>query len=225
MVTVNTEDYVKAIYRLQQEGRKVVTSALAAQLQIADASVTDMIKKLSEKGLVHYQRYQGVELTAKGKRAALKIVRRHRLWEMYLVRFLGFSWDRVHDEAERLEHVTSDELEKRLDHALGSPAFDPHGDPIPGVDGGLEYSEYTALGQHSPGDIVKVMRVSDDHPEILQHATTLGVELNRKLTVKEKRSFDGSMVVKVGNKIQVISQQMAGAIFVRPLGHGKEPRA
>lgn len=217
MGTINTEDYIKAIYRLQQEGRKVNTSALAAQLQIADASVTDMIKKLSERGLVHYERYRGVGLTARGRSVALKIVRRHRLWEMYLATFLGFSWDMVHDEAERLEHVTSDELEKRLDNALGFPAVDPHGDPIPGVDGGLEHSEYAALMEHNPGDVVKVMRVSDDDPEMLQHAAKLGVRLNKKLMVKEKRSFDGSMVVKVGSKVHVISQQMAGAIFVGPV--------
>ena len=193
-----------------------MTSALALQLQLSDASITDMIKKLSEKGLVHYERYQGVGLAPKGKRMALKIVRRHRLWEMYLVKFLGFSWDQVHVEAERLEHVTSDEMEARLDRALGSPSVDPHGDPIPGVDGILVHPEYTALTEYVAGDVVRVLRVSDDDSQMLQHATKLGVELNKKLIVKEKRDFDGSMVVKVGSKEQFISQQMARAIFVQP---------
>lgn len=214
MRTISTEDYIKAIYRLEREGEKVTTSALAGQLQLADASITDMIKKLSGKGLIRYERYQGVELTARGKQVALKIVRRHRLWEMYLVKFLGFSWDQVHDEAERLEHATSDEMEQRLDSALDFPTADPHGDPIPDAEGELAPPEYTALTEYSMGDIVKVLRVSDDDAMILQHATKLGLKLNKKLTVKEKRAFDGSMVVKVGTKEQFISQQMARAIFV-----------
>ena len=215
MQNISTEDYIKAIYKLEQDRRKVTTSALAMQLQLADASITDMIKKLSEKGLIHYERYQGVGLTVRGKRMALKIVRRHRLWEMYLVKFLGFSWDRVHDEAERLEHVTSDELEQRLDNALGFPTNDPHGDLIPDVHGEIDHPEYTALTEYDPGDVVRVLRVSDDDSQMLQHAARLGVELNKKLMVKEKRSFDGSMVVKVGSKERFISLQMAKAIFVQ----------
>ena len=222
MPNITTEDYIKAIYKLEHEGGKVTTSALALQLQLSDASITDMMKKLSEKGLVHYERYQGVGLAPRGKRMALKIVRRHRLWEMYLVKFLGFSWDQVHDEAERLEHVTSDELEKRLDDALGFPTSDPHGDPIPGVDGELSHPKYTALTDYAIGDVVKVLRVSDDDSEMLQHATKLGLELNKKLTVKEKRDFDGSMLVKVGTKEHFISQQMAQAIFVKPVSYTRE---
>jgi DtxR family transcriptional regulator, Mn-dependent transcriptional regulator len=216
MHNVPTEDYIKAIYRLEREGEKVTTSALAGQLQLTDASITDMIKKLSEKGLVHYEPYRGVGLTARGKRAAMKIVRRHRLWEIYLVKFLGFSWDQVHEEAERLEHVTSDEMEQRLDSALGFPTTDPHGDPIPDAKGELAPPEYTALSEHSLGDVVKVLRVSDDDSRMLQHATKLGLTLMKKLTVREKREFDGSMVIRVGTKEHFISQQMARSIFVRP---------
>ncbi len=217
MQSIPTEDYIKAIFKLQRAGEKVTTSALAAELELADASITGMIKKLSHEGLIHYERYQGVELTGRGKRMALKIVRRHRLWEMYLVTFLGFSWDRVHDEAERLEHVTSDELEMKLDDALGFPASDPHGDPIPTVDGEVDRPEYTALTECRSGDVVRVLRVSDDDAEILQHATQLGVGLNKKLTVREKRGFDGSMVIRVGQKDRFISHQVANAIFVRPV--------
>ena len=222
MRSISTEDYIKAIYKLERDGGKVTTSALALQLQLADASITDMIKKLSEKGLIHYERYQGVGLTASGKRMALKIVRRHRLWEMYLVRFLGFSWDQVHDEAERLEHVTSEKLEQRLDNALGFPHNDPHGDPIPTVNGELDHPKYTALAECREGDVVRVLRVSDDDSEMLQHASKLGVELNKKLIVKEKRSFDGSMLVRVGSKQHFVRQQMANAIFVRPASLRKE---
>jgi DtxR family Mn-dependent transcriptional regulator len=214
MHNVSTEDYIKAVYRLEREGEKVTTSALAGRLQLADASITDMIKKLSDKGLIHYEPYRGVGLTVRGKRAALKIVRRHRLWEMYLVKFLGFSWDQVHDEAERLEHVTSDEMEKRLDSALGFPSVDPHGDPIPDADGILEHPEFKALTEFAVGDVVKVLRVSDDDTEMLQFATRVGLVLNKKLTVKEKMGFDGSMVVRVGGKEQFVSKEMASAIFV-----------
>jgi len=214
MPTTNTEDYIKSIYKLELRGEKATTSALAAQLDVADASITDMIKKLSEKGLVHYERYQGVTLTAKGKKMALSILRRHRLWEMFLVEHLGYSWDKVHDEAERLEHVTSDDLEHRLDEALGFPATDPHGDPIPTVNGQLLKTAYSSLSDHAAGEVVVVRRVSDGDPEILQHATSLGLGLNSKIVIKEKKNFDGSMVVKIGKKESFISQQVAGSIFV-----------
>ena len=215
MPNISTEDYIKAIYKLQVRGEKAATSALAAQLDVADASITDMIKKLSEKGLLHYERYQGVELTTKGRKMALSILRRHRLWEMFLVKFLGYTWDEVHDEAERLEHVTSADLEYRLDQVLGFPTIDPHGDPIPTVDGKFIGTEHTALADCKAGDIVRIARVSDDDSAILKHATTLGFALNSKLIIKEKKSFDGSMLVKVGTKQQFISKEVAQAIFVQ----------
>jgi len=214
MINRSTEDYIKNIYKLQREGEKVTTSALAAHLQLSDPSVTDMVKKLSEKGYVRYAPYKGVDLTPSGKRIAMRILRRHRLWEMFLVRFLGYSWDQIHDEAERLEHVTSELLEGKIDEALGFPSVDPHGDPIPTVDGELGHQEYTALDQCETGDVVKVLRVSDDEPRILQHATRLGVRLNTRITIREKMPFDGSMTVKVGSKEQFFSQQVAAAIFV-----------
>jgi DtxR family transcriptional regulator, Mn-dependent transcriptional regulator len=215
MRTINTEDYVKAIYKLTLDGGRVTTSALAAELHLADASITDMIKRLSDKGLINYERYRGVTLLPRGKKMALGIVRRHRLWEMYLVTYLGYSWDKVHEEAERLEHVTSDELEERLDSVLGRPTVDPHGDPIPTVKGELNSPEYTSLDEFAVGDVVTVQRVSDHDSAMLLHASKLGVVLHKRLTVKEKRDFDGSMVVKVGTRQQFISREMAESIFVR----------
>jgi DtxR family Mn-dependent transcriptional regulator len=215
-----SEDYIKNIYKLQRSGEKVTTSALATNLQLADASVTDMVKKLSEKGYLRYEPYKGVELTASGRRVAMKIVRRHRLWEMFLVRFLAFSWDQVHDEAERLEHVMSEQLERKLDKALGYPTLDPHGDPIPTIDGELDGTAYAPLSDFGPGASVRIHRVSDDDPELLQHASKIGLLLNAKLVVKEKMNFDGSMIVKVGSKEQFLSQQVTQAIFVRPIQHG-----
>lgn len=216
MPTISTEDYIKAIYKLEARGERATTRALAEQLGVADASITDMLKKLSEKSLVRYERYQGVRLTAKGRKMALGILRRHRLWEMFLTQYLGYSWDRVHDEAERLEHVTSEELEHRLDEALGFPTVDPHGHPIPTRDGVLVGKDDTALSECRVGDVVRVSRVEDDDAEILQHASQIGLALNSKIIVKDKKSFDGSMVVKVGTKHRFISKQVADAIFVEP---------
>ncbi len=216
MPTISTEDYIKVIYKLEEKGERATTSALAAQLGVADASITDMIKKLSEKGLLRYERYQGVRLTAKGRKMALGILRRHRLWEMFLTQFLGYSWDKVHDEAERLEHVTSDELAHRLDEVLGFPSVDPHGHPIPTKDGELAGTDDASLSACNVGDIVRISRVDDDDSELLQHAAALGLSLNSKLTVKDKKAFDGSMVVKVGARHHFISKQVADAIFVEP---------
>ena len=214
MPNQSTEDYIKGIYKLRKRGKAVATSEIAKHLNIGDGSVTDMVKKLSEKKLLRYKPYRGVDLTDEGRRLAMKMMRRHRLWEMFLVRFLGYTWDEVHDEAERLEHVTSDEMERRLDKALDHPRFDPHGDPIPTADGELKPKVYTSLGEFSEGDRVKILRVSDDDPAILQHATKLSLKLNNKITVKKKLKFDGSMIVKVGAKEQFISQQLANSIFV-----------
>lgn len=215
MKNISTEDYVKAIYKIEAKAKKATTTALASELEVANASITDMVKKLSEKGLLRYERYQGVELTAKGRKMALSILRRHRLWEMFLVEHLGFSWDKVHDEAERLEHVTSEELERHLDKALGFPAIDPHGDPIPDKNGIVASSPDASLNRCTVGDVVRVVRVSDESSALLQHASKIGLGLNRKFAIKEKNEFDGSMMVKVGAKVQLVTREVAEAIFVQ----------
>lgn len=208
------EDYIKNIYKLQHAGGKVTTSALAARLQLADASVTAMVKKLADRGQVRYRRYRGVELTAAGTRMALKILRRHRLWEMYLVKFFGYSWDTIHDEAERLEHATSDLLERRLDSALGFPRVDPHGDAIPDADGDVALYTSVPLNGCEPGQALRISRVQDDDPALLKHAARIGLGLGRRIAVVEKQSFDGSMTVKVGSHERFISREVAGAVFV-----------
>jgi len=209
-----TEDYIKAIYSIGKDGARATTSALASHLNLADASVTDMLKKLSERGLATYERYQGAFLTQRGRQMALKIVRRHRLWEMFLVRHLGYSWDKVHSEAERLEHVTSDELEERLDRALDYPSADPHGDPIPSASGTVPILGGMPLAEVPLGHTVRVQRVSDRDGEILQHATSLGIALKTPVRVKERRTFDGSMVIEVAGCDQFVSRMVAEAIFV-----------
>lgn len=215
MKNISTEDYVKAIYKIEAKAEKATTSALASELDVANASITDMVKRLSEKGLLRYEKYQGFELTAKGKKMALSILRRHRLWEMFLVEHLGFSWDKVHDEAERLEHVTSEELEHHLDKALGFPTIDPHGDPIPNKNGVIAGSPDSSLTRCTVGDVVRVARVSDESSALLQHASKIGLGLNSKFTIKERNEFDGSMMVKVGTKLQLITREVAEAIFVQ----------
>jgi len=209
----STEDYIKGIYKLQQRSKGVSTSELARHLKIGDGSVTAMLKRLSTKNLIHYTPYKGVSLTSAGQRLALQMVRRHRLWERFLVEYLGYRWDEIHDEAERLEHVTSEEMEHRLDRALGYPRVDPHGDPIPTTDGDIDRPNYRALSDCSAGDIVTIVRVADNH-DILQHASALGLTLSKKILVKAKLEVDGSVVVKVGLRRQFLSKVVANSIFV-----------
>jgi DtxR family Mn-dependent transcriptional regulator len=215
MHTQSTEDYIKGIYKLQNKDEVVATSMLADHLEVADASVTDMIKKLSARNLVRYIPYRGVELTDGGRRLAMQMMRRHRLWEMLLVKFLGYSWDEVHEEAERLEHATSEELERRIDKALGYPKVDPHGDPIPTAAGILKTRKLSRLSDAAQGDKIEIVRVSDHDSRLLQHASRLGLRLRTRLVVGEKLEFDGSMTVRNGRKKLFISRQLAEALFVR----------
>ncbi|MCK5573740.1 MAG: metal-dependent transcriptional regulator, partial [Bacteroidetes bacterium] len=160
---------------------------------------------------------RGVELTQAGRKVALKIMRRHRLWEMFLVKFLGFSWDQIHEEAERLEHVTSDLLEQRIDRVLGHPHVDPHGDPIPSADGVVKDHTLTTLAEASPGSVVVVTRVRDGSPEILRYMALLGIDLQKTLRVNEAIDFDGSLRIQMGSREQFISAKLAESIYVEPV--------
>ena len=195
MINRSTEDYLKGIYTLQEENQSVATSVLAKHLKIGDGSVTDMVKKLSDRNLINYAPYQGVTLTPDGRRLALKMVRRHRLWEMFLVKFLNYSWDEIHDEAERLEHVTSDDLEERIDKALGHPKVDPHGSPIPSVSGELVEIAGKNLAECVTGERGIIVRVKDESHELLRLMTNLGLGLNTEILVKQKLEFDGTIVI------------------------------
>jgi len=214
MTNRTTEDYIKAIYAIGKDGGRATTSSLADHLRLADASVTDMLKKLSDRGLATYERYQGAFLTPEGRSMALKIVRRHRLWEMFLVRHLGYSWDKVHSEAERLEHVTSDDLEERLDRALDYPTTDPHGDPIPSATGAVSATDGIPLSEVEVGSHVSVCRVSDRDDQMLQHAASIGIALATVVLVKERRPFDGSLIIEISGADHFVSSTVAGAIFV-----------
>lgn len=214
MASEHVENYLKNIYKLQENDGKVTTTSLSEVLQISAASVTEMIKKLADEGSVTYTPYKGVELTEHGRKKALRIIRRHRLWELFLVEVLKYPWDEIDEEAERLEHSTSEKLEQRLDKALGFPTKDPHGHLIPTVEGTIESVNHKLLSDVKPGETVLVARVSDSSPEVLQYAAKLGILLNRKIKVKERIEFDGSLRVEIGRKEQFISSKLAKSIFV-----------
>jgi len=208
------ENYLKNIYKLQESGKTATTTSLSEKLDISPPSVTEMIKKLAEEGSVAYTPYRGVELTTAGRKQALRIIRRHRLWELFLAEVLDYPWDEIDEEAERLEHFTSERLEERIDTVLGHPRRDPHGDAIPSSSGEIEEVSHICLAEVSPGETVAVTRVSDSNPEILQHAAKLGILLKRKIKVKERVEFDGSMRVEVAKKEQFVSSKLAKNIYV-----------
>jgi DtxR family Mn-dependent transcriptional regulator len=214
MASENVEDYLKSIYKLQEGGGKVSTSSLSERLGVSAPSVTEMIKKLADEGILAYAPYKGVELTAEGRKRALKILRRHRLWELFLVEVLKYPWHEIHDEADRLEHFTSEKLERRLDEALGFPRKDPHGDVIPSTDGSIERVEYRSLSDVKPGETVTVARVNDSSAQVLQYASRLGIGLKRRIKVKEHVEFDGSLRVEIGRKERFVSAKLAENIFV-----------
>lgn len=210
------ENYLKTIYHLGQSGQKaVLTSEIATAMQTTSASVTDMLKKLSEKGLVEYERYKGARITRKGEKIALAVVRRHRLWEVFLTDVLKFGWDEVHVMAEQLEHVSSDELVLRLDHFLGHPRFDPHGDPIPDQQGRLQSAPQQRLSQAIPGSRVVISGVNDHQPAFLQFLRKKGLMPGTVLCVKEADAYEKSLLLERENlETLFLSHEVAQQIFV-----------
>jgi DtxR family Mn-dependent transcriptional regulator len=196
MLSRSEEDHLKAVYALLQEGGDAKTKDIAERLRTKASSVTDMLKKLAEKGLLKHRPYHGVDLTAKGRTHALQLVRKHRLWETFLVQELGFGWDEVHDVAEQLEHVASTKLIDRLDEHLGHPGFDPHGDPIPDRNGRIRPRRTVRLAQCAPGASVRIAAVSETTDGLLRLLDTKGLRIGTQLTVVEAHAFDGSMDIK-----------------------------
>jgi DtxR family Mn-dependent transcriptional regulator len=214
--TEAVEDYAKAIYALQRhDAGPVGTSALAERLGVSPGTVTAMLKRMAEIGLVEHEPYHGVTLTAAGEKVALEVIRHHRLIEAYLAEALGMPWDRVHDEAEVLEHYISEELEERMAEALGDPAVDPHGDPIP--DRGLELraDEGVALLEHEPGQGGVLRRVSDSDPEMLRYLDEHDIRPGVRLTVREREPFGGAIVVELeGGELHSIAEALARRMVV-----------
>jgi DtxR family Mn-dependent transcriptional regulator len=199
ILSQSIQDYLKHIYALSADGTPANTTDLAASLGVAPASVTGMIQRLSKAkpALVDYHKHQGVTLTDVGKRAALEVIRHHRLLETWLVQTLGYSWDEVHEEAERLEHVLSEEMEARIAAALDHPTRDPHGDLIPSVDLILPSDDTRPLSLLRIDEAATIKRVADDNPALLRHLREIGIVPETKITVKDYSTFDGNLTVRV----------------------------
>jgi DtxR family transcriptional regulator, Mn-dependent transcriptional regulator len=209
------QDYAKAIYALElREGEAVSTNALAGRLGVTAASASGMVKRLDELGLVEHQPYRGVSLTENGRRIALEVMRHHRLLELYLVKSLGVPWDRVHHEAEVLEHVLSEELEELIAAKLGDPRHDPHGDPIPTRDLTIEEGSTVSLQTLEVGARGTFTRVSDSDPEMLRFLAGRGIAPGDRLEVVEKQPFDGPLFVRFGDHVHVLGGALAQAMRV-----------
>lgn len=215
-LTRSTEDYLKAIFELETLAGAAQTSAIADALAVAPASVSGMVKRLSESGLLAHVPYKGVQLTDAGKRAALRIVRRHRILETYLTSKLGYDWDSVHQEAERLEHAVSDGLIERMAMALGNPRHDPHGAPIPSPTGHIEEEELAALSEVPEGELAELRRVSDKDPELLRYLASLGLKPGVLIEVGARQPFRGPLTLRLMGptlREQVIGHELAAALF------------
>lgn len=217
-LTRSVEDYLKAIYQLSPEGRPASTSEIAHLLALSPPSVTGMVKRLSEHGLLEHVPYRGVQLTGEGRRAALRMVRRHRLIEAYLVEFLGYSWDTVHEEAERLEHAVSDTMVERMATALGNPEVDPHGDPIPSADGFVQELSCTPLTDVPVGETVEIHRVHESQPERLRYIGSLGLKPGVQVTVIDRQPFDDLITLEVEGQQHVIGRELGHVLQCAPRG-------
>jgi DtxR family transcriptional regulator, Mn-dependent transcriptional regulator len=216
-LTGPVEDYLKAIYELERSGEPAETNAIARLLNIAPASVSGMMRRLAEQGLITHERYHGANLTTSGRRAALRTLRRHRVIEAYLTSALGYSWDRVHDEAERLEHAASDELIDRMAAAIGEPATDPHGAPIPTREGTMQERTLVALSSLAAGDAARVAAVSDRNAERLRYLAELGIVPGVDVTVIAREPFEGPIALRIGDgEKRTIGPALAGQILVTP---------
>ncbi|MGZ4246174.1 MAG: metal-dependent transcriptional regulator [Solirubrobacteraceae bacterium] len=210
------EDYAKAIYALQErDNQPVSTTALAERLGVTAASASGMVKRLGELGLVSHRRYHGVLLTDAGRRVALEVIRHHRLLELYLVESLGVPWDRVHQEAEVLEHVLSEELEELIAAKLGDPTHDPHGDPIPSRELTIEEVPTRSLESLTPGDCGTFARISDSDPDMLRYLAERGIAPGDELEVVERQPFGGPLFVRFGDQVHPLGGDLTHAIRVQ----------
>ncbi len=216
-VSAPVEDYLKAIYDLAGREGTASTNDVAARLGVAPASVTGMIRRLSEQGLLEYERYRGVRLSESGRLVALRTIRRHRIIESYLTERLGYAWDRVHDEAERLEHAASDELVERMAAALGNPTADPHGAPIPTVDGRVDERRHQTLAELEVGERARMVRVSDKNPGLLRYLAEIDLTPGAEVQVLARAPFDGPLTLAVGGAEPVVGQGLAEQVLVEAL--------
>ena len=214
MPTPATEDYLKAIYKLQENAGAASTNAVADRMGVSAASVTNMMKRLSETGLVEHRPYQAIRLTEAGRKIALEIIRHHRLLEVYMAEALGFTWDQVDAEAERLEHVISEEFEDKIDAMLGYPTKDPHGSPIPAKDGSIVSTKHDRLSDMEPGRTVVIRRVTDTDPALLRYLGKLGLRPDNVVDVLNKEPFEGPMLLRVGGEEHHVGHQVTSSVLV-----------
>ena len=215
-MTHSEENYLKAIFHLSRSGSTAVsTNAIAKQMDTKPSSVTDMVRRLSEKGLVHYKKYQGVSLSSRGSVVALAIIRKHRLWEVFLVEKLGFSWDEVHEVAEQLEHIKSEKLIDKLDEMLNFPQYDPHGDPIPSKDGSLPTGEKHLLSNLPLESSGICVGVKDSSSSFLKFLDKHKIALGHHIELVDREEFDNSLYVKVEGRQIHLSHQIASNLYVK----------
>jgi DtxR family transcriptional regulator, Mn-dependent transcriptional regulator len=223
-LTSAMEDYLKQIYHLQDTEGTVGSAALAARLHVSAPSVTNMVKRLHDVGLVSHSPYRGIDLTPVGRTLALEVIRHHRLIELYLAEFLGMPWDKVHDEAERLEHVISEDLESRMAEKLGQPGFDPHGDPIPTSEGTVPDVPSRPLWEAPIGERVTVARVSDRDPGLLAFLADIGLIPGSTVFVTDVSPYAGTQTVRIGETEHVVGADLARSIRVRPVAPARSIR-
>ena len=224
-LTAPVEDYLKAIYDIELAGSAAATNDIAQRLSIAPASVSGMVRRLADQGLIEHERYRGVRLTDAGRRAALRTLRRHRVIEAYLARALGYPWDRVHEEAERLEHAASDELIDRMAAAIGEPTVDPHGAPIPTREGSVVERQHVTLADLAIGQRACVVRVSDEDAERLRYLAELDIVLGVELEVTARAPYDGPITILLDGGERVVGPALASQVRVEPVAaKGKRAR-
>lgn len=214
MLSQAVEDYLKKIYKLQENGGAVATTEIARAMEVSSASVTNMLKRLDQMGLVVYQSYKGVKLTDAGRKIALEIIRHHRLLELYLKEIMGYSWADLHEEAEHLEHHISEEFENRIDQMLGYPTHDPHGDPIPTRDGKVAARVDDQLSDAKAGAKLEVRRVSDTDPDLLHYLEDMGLLPGAKVEILKKEPFDGPITVQIEQAEKTLGFVVAQKVFV-----------
>ncbi|HMN48364.1 MAG TPA: metal-dependent transcriptional regulator [Ignavibacteriaceae bacterium] len=218
MINVSQEDYLTTIYRNLDESGEIKPNLLASKLEISNAAVTDMLRKLSRDGLVDYKKYKSIKLTVEGETYAKNMLRRHRIWEVFLHQTLGMPWDKVHEEAEKLEHSSSDEIINLLEEFLDYPEVDPHGYPIPDKNGKMKKNKsVVAITELNENDLAKVTRVNDDVKNLLSYITKIGITLGKEIFIKDKLDYDGSVLIIIDKKEVNISGKIASNIFVEKI--------
>lgn len=216
MVSHTEENYLKAIYKIAEKDKKPVgTNAIAGEMDTSAASVTDMLKRLAEKGLINYQKYKGVNLSAKGSKIATNLIRKHRLWESFLAEKLGFTWDKIHDIAEQMEHIKSTELVQKLDEFLDFPKFDPHGDPIPNADGKFTLRVQILLSLLRKDEKAVVIGVKEHDDHFLRFLNSKNIQIGTSLHILERNDYDKSMTVVIDQREVLLTDKVSRQIFVK----------